>query len=230
MQRVHDRSLMDHPINKYIEHTSLKPTVTAGDIDLLVNEAIEYDFLGICVPGFWVKKAARELQNHEIKLVTIAGFPLGYCLTEVKIEEIKRAIDHGSDEVDIVMNISAFRSEMNWPKIEIAKCASICHENGILLKVILETAYLTSDEIVKASKLCEEAGADYIKTSTGFGPQGAMVEHVELMREAVSDRLGVKAAGGIRSLEQVRAMIKAGADRIGTSNGIQIMKDVETED
>jgi deoxyribose-phosphate aldolase len=214
-------------INNYIEHTSLKPTLVADDIDKLVEEAINYNFLGICVPGFWVKKAARDLQNHDIKLISVAGFPLGYNMTEVKLEEIRMAIGNGANEMDIVMNVSAFKSDMNWPKIEMSKAATLCHEHGVALKVILETAYLTDDEIVDASVMCEEAGADFVKTSTGFGPHGAKVEHVQLMRNAVSDQVGIKAAGGIRTLEEAQAMIRAGADRIGTSNGVQIVKDLE---
>ena len=155
-------------LNTYIEHTSLKPTLTDKDIDLLVEEAITYGFHGICVPGFWVKKAHRELNGSPVRLVTIAGFPLGYSMTEVKLREIELAIQNGADEIDMVLNVSAFKSGMNWPKIELAKCAAVCHESERLLKVILETAYLSNDEVIEACKLCEGAGIDFVKTSKFF--------------------------------------------------------------
>ena len=216
-------------INSYIEHTSLKPTLTDRDIDQLVEEAVNHSFHGICVPGFWVKKAHRELSGTSVKLVTIAGFPLGYSLTEVKLREMELAVENGADEIDMVLNLSAFKSGMNWPKIELAKCSAFCHQNERLLKVILETAYLSDQEIVEACKICEEAGVDYVKTSTGFAETGARVEHIELMRASVSPGVGIKAAGGIKKLEQLRAMVAAGADRIGTSSGVQIMKELEKE-
>lgn len=216
-------------VNKYIEHTALKPTLTHKDVEQLVDEAVRYQFIGICVPGFWVKKAKREIGSNDVRLVTVAGFPLGYSMTEAKIREMELAIDNGADEIDMVMNVSAFKSGMNWPKIEIAKCSALCHEHEKVLKVILETAYLTDMEIVEACKMCEEAGVDFVKTSTGFAENGAKVKDVELMKASVSSHVGVKAAGGIRSLAQVKAMIAAGADRIGSSSGVQIMKELERE-
>ena len=129
-------------LNRFIEHTSLKPTLTTKDIDKLVEEAIEYEFLGVCVPTFWVKKAKREVSKQGIQLVTVIGFPLGYQMTENKLNEIKLAIDNGANELDIVMNISAFKSGMPWVKTELAKCAQLIHDNDCLMKVIIETAYL----------------------------------------------------------------------------------------
>lgn len=211
-------------INQYIEHTALKPNLVGKDVDLLIAEAKEHKFLGVCVPPFWVKKAARELADTDIQLVTVIGFPLGYSQTEVKELEIKKAIAQGANELDIVMNISAFKEGMPWVKIELAKCAHIIHEAGCLMKVIIETAYLTDEEIIKATKLCSEAGADFVKTSTGFAGVGAKVEHIKLMRESAPSNVGIKASGGIKTLADAQAMINAGADRLGTSSGVDIMQ------
>jgi deoxyribose-phosphate aldolase len=208
---------------KYIEHTNLSPTLTIADIDRLVHEARQYNLLGVCVPPFWVKRAKREIGNDNIVLVTVAGFPLGYNLTEIKLDEIQRAIDNGADEIDVVWNISAFKTNMPWTKVEIAKCAKLTHDNQKLLKVIIETAYLTDTEIAEASKICADAGADFVKTSTGFAPAGAKPEHIKIMRESVPMHVGVKASGGIKTYEQAMQMIEAGADRIGTSSGIVIV-------
>jgi deoxyribose-phosphate aldolase len=210
-------------IAQYIEHTNLSPTLTIQSIDQLVNEAREYGFLGVCVPPFWVKRAQREIGKDKILLVTVAGFPLGYNMTETKLDEIKRAIDNGADEIDVVWNISSFKTGIPWTKIEIAKCSKLAHDHHKLLKVIIETAYLTDTEIVEASKLCADAGADFVKTSTGFAPAGAKVEHIRLMRQSVPTEVGIKASGGIKTLEQAIQLIEAGADRLGTSSGISIV-------
>ncbi|MBI3220711.1 MAG: deoxyribose-phosphate aldolase [Bacteroidetes bacterium] len=206
----------------FIEHTNLSPTLTGTDIDRLVAEAKQYSFLGICVPPFWVKRAKREIGDSKIILVTVAGFPLGYSQTETKLAEIKHAIDDGADEIDVVWNISAFKSNLPWTKIEIAKCSKLTHEHQKALKVIIETAYLNEDEIVEACKLCTDAGADFVKTSTGFAPSGAKAGHVQLMRNTVPSSVGVKASGGIKTKVQAIEMIQAGANRIGTSSGIII--------
>lgn len=206
----------------FIEHTNLSPTLTGLDIDRLVAEAKHYSFLGICVPPFWVKRAKREIGDSEIILVTVAGFPLGYSQTETKLAEIKHAIDDGADEIDVVWNVSAFKSKLPWAKIEIAKCSKLAHDYQRALKVIIETAYLNEDEIVEACKLCVDAGADFVKTSTGFAPSGANTANVKLMRQSVPDTVGVKASGGIKTKAQAIEMIQAGANRIGTSSGIII--------
>ncbi len=206
----------------FIEHTNLSPTLTGLDIDRLVAEAKQYSFLGICVPPFWVKRAKRELGDSRIILVTVAGFPLGYSQTETKLAEIKNAIDDGADEIDVVWNVSAFKSNLPWTKIEIAKCSKLAHDYQKALKVIIETAYLNEDEIVEACKLCVDAGADFVKTSTGFAPSGANAANVQLIRQSVPDAVGVKASGGIKTKAQAIEMIQAGANRIGTSSGIII--------
>ena len=150
-------------INRYIEHTALKPTMIDADVEKLVEEAKEYDLFGICVPPFWVKKAKREIGDSDIQLVTVIGFPLGYNLTETKVEEIRHVISNGADELDIVMNVSAFKAGMNWPKIELAKCATLIHEHEKIMKVIIETAYLTEEEIVKTSYLSQSSLSEDIK-------------------------------------------------------------------
>lgn len=213
-------------LNRFIEHTILKPTLTEKDIDRVVEEAIEYEFLGICVPTFWVKKAAKEVKKKGIQLVTVIGFPLGYQMMENKIDEIKLAIQNGANELDVVMNISAYKSGMPWVKNELAKCASVIHENDCLMKVIIETAYLSDAEIVDISKICQDAGTDFVKTSTGFAPEGAKVEHIKLIRSVINSNIGVKASGGIRDLATAIKMIDAGADRLGLSAGVSIMQEI----
>jgi deoxyribose-phosphate aldolase len=210
-------------LNRYIEHTNLSPTLTIKDIDHLVAVAKQHHFLGVCVPPFWVKRAKREIGDHQILLVTVAGFPLGYSMTETKLEEIKSAIDNGADEVDVVWNISSFKSGNPWTKIEIAKCSKLVHGYQKALKVIIETAYLSDDEIVEACKICVDAGADFVKTSTGFAPSGAKVEHIQLMKKSMPGGVGIKASGGIKTKEQAIQLIEAGADRLGTSSGIAIV-------
>ncbi|UII27891.1 deoxyribose-phosphate aldolase [Fulvivirga maritima] len=213
-------------LHKYIEQTNLKPTMTAEDVDVLVQEAIDYNFRGICVPPFWVKKAAREIGDMDIQMVTVVGFPLGYQMTEAKIREIEVAIDNGADELDIVMNVSAFKTGMPWAKIELAKCSKLIHEHSCIMKVIIETAYLNNEEIEVACKLCADAGVDFVKTSTGFAPAGAQVEHIKLMRSVLPSQVGIKASGGIKTKAQAIELIQAGADRIGTSSGKEIVKEV----
>jgi deoxyribose-phosphate aldolase len=209
-------------IASYIEHTNLSPQLTIGDIDKLVDEAREHKFIGVCVPPFWVRRAFREIGNDDILLVTVAGFPLGYNMTETKLDEIKRAIDNGVDEIDFVWNVTSFKTGIPWTKIEVAKCGKLAHDHQRLLKVIIETAYLTDSEIEVACKLCADAGADFVKTSTGFAPSGAKVEHIEIMKNALPPTVGIKASGGIKTFEQASAMVRAGATRIGTSSGIAI--------
>lgn len=207
----------------YIEHTNLSPTLSINDIDKLVDEARAHTLLGVCVPPFWVKRAKREIAKDNILLITVAGFPLGYNMTETKLDEIKRAIDNGADEIDVVWNISSFKTGIPWTKIELAKCSKLTHDHQKILKVIIETAYLSADEIVEACKLCADAGADFVKTSTGFAPAGATVEHIKLMRSVLPADVRIKASGGIKTREQAIALLEAGADRIGTSSGAKLV-------
>lgn len=209
-----------------IEHTKLKPELTDKDIDQMVRDAIEYGFHGICVPPFWVKRAHREAGNSGIKIITVAGFPLGYSLTETRLEEISRVIDLGADEVDIVWNLSAFRSDMPWCKIDLARCAQAAHSRQRILKVILETSLLSDDDITEGCKICADSGADFVKTSTGFIGGGAEEKHIKLMREILPASVGIKASGGIKKAAQAMALIRAGADRIGTSSAVEMMKEM----
>jgi deoxyribose-phosphate aldolase len=211
-------------IASYIEHTNLSPTLTIRDIDNLVEEASQFGFLGICVPPFWVKRARREIASRNIILVTVAGFPLGYNMTETKLDEIQRAIDNGANEIDVVWNVTSFKTGLPWTKIELAKCSNLAHNNGALLKVIVETAYLSEPELERACKICADSGADFVKTSTGFAPSGARVEHIALMKKNLPDHVGIKASGGVKSFEQALALIEAGASRIGTSSGLSIIE------
>lgn len=208
-----------------IEHTNLSATLSIKDIDKLVDEAREHKLLGVCVPPFWVKRAKREIAKDNILLVTVAGFPLGYNMTETKLDEIKRAMDNGADEIDVVWNISSFKTGIPWTKIELAKCSKLTHDHHKPLKVIIETAYLSNAEIAEACKLCADAGADFVKTSTGFAPAGATVEHVKLMRSVLPADVRIKASGGIKTREQAIALMAAGADRLGTSSGVNLLRE-----
>jgi deoxyribose-phosphate aldolase len=208
----------------YIEQTNLSPTLTHKDIDLLIEQAKQYQFAGICVPPFWIKKARRDLGNSTTKLVTVIGFPLGYNMTETKVQELQLAIDNGADELDLVVNSSALKAEMSWVKVEIAKCAQLAHEQERILKVIIETAYLNDRELELVCSWSAAAGADYVKTSTGFAPTGAKVEDIKKMRELLPAQVGIKASGGIKTREQAIELIKAGADRLGTSSGVSLMQ------
>ena len=214
-------------INRHIEHTNLKPDLQDRQIDQLVAEAIAHQFVGVCIPPFWVKRAQREIGDTDIQLVTVIGFPLGYSRTESKLLEIEKAVDDGANELDVVWNITAYKTGMPWAKIELAKCAALAHENDALLKVIVETAYLNEAEIIDACKVVADAGADFIKTSTGFASGGAKVDHIKLMRAHSPSNVGVKASGGIRDYQTALAMIEAGADRLGVSAGINIMKEAK---
>jgi deoxyribose-phosphate aldolase len=213
-----------HKLNRYLESTLLKPTVTEREIDQLVREAREEQFIGICVPPFWVKKVKRELQDEDIQVVTVVGFPFGYESTEAKVAQLKAAIKDGADELDVVWSQTAFHSGMSWPKIELAQLSKICHAEERLLKVIVETAYLSPAQLQEACAICVDAGADFVKTSTGYAPYGARVEDISLMRQALPSTVGVKASGGIKTLELALELIQAGADRIGTSSAKALME------
>lgn len=213
-------------INQYLEHTKLSPIFTSDDCEQLINEAINYQFVGVCIPPYWIKKARRDLDKSTCKLVTVIGFPLGYQRSEVKMRELEIALADGVDELDVVMNISAFKTGvMTWVKGELAQFAKACHQADSLLKVIIETAYLSEDEIIRACKLSADAGADFVKTSTGFTHEGATVQNIKLIRANLPQEVGIKASGGIKNLKQCADLIAAGADRIGTSSAIQIVQE-----
>lgn len=207
-----------------LEHTALKPTLTGADIDQLVAEAKDHGIGGVCVPPFWVKRAQRERGAAPVQLVTVIGFPLGYQMTETKEREMELALRDGADELDLVMNISAFKAGMPWVKIEFARCAKLAHAHEKLIKVIIETAYLDEEEIKRACTWCQDAGVDFVKTSTGFAGSGAKVEHIRLMRSHLHESVGIKASGGIRTYADAKAMLDAGADRLGTSSGVALVQ------
>ncbi|RLF85613.1 deoxyribose-phosphate aldolase [Thermococci archaeon] len=212
-------------IAKYIDHTNLKAYASEEDIIKLCDEARRYNFYAVCVNPYRVKLAKEQLQGTNIKVATVIGFPLGATPTEVKVFEAKKALEDGADEVDMVLNIGALKDKAyKYVRNDIAEVVRIAHEKGAIVKVIIETCYLSEEEKEIACKLAVEAGADFVKTSTGFGTGGATIEDVKLMRKVVGDKLGVKAAGGIRTYEEALAMINAGANRIGTSSGVKIIE------
>ncbi len=208
----------------FIDHTLLRADATAEEIDLLCREAVEYRFASVCVNPAWVKRSARSLRGSGVVVCTVVGFPLGASTAEIKAMEARRALRDGAREVDMVLNIGFLKSGfLELVREDIAKVVDAAHEGGAICKVILETALLTDEEKVVASALAKEAKADFVKTSTGFGPGGATVYDVALMRETVGPRMGVKASGGVRTAEEVEDMIAAGATRIGASAGVQIV-------
>ena len=212
-------------IAKYIDHTNLKSYATKGDIIKLCEEAKKYGFYAVCVNPYRVKLAKEHLKGTDIKVASVIGFPLGATPTEVKVFEAKKALENGADELDMVINIGALKDKnYEYVKKDIEDVTKVAHEKGAIVKVIIETCYLSEEEKEIACKLAMEAGADFVKTSTGFGTGGATIEDVKLMRKVVGDKLGVKAAGGIRTYEEALAMINAGANRIGTSSGVKIIE------
>ena len=208
-------------LNKYIDHTKLGANVTKAQIDQLILEAKTYDFKSVCVNPIFVKYAKEALKDTDVLVCTVIGFPHGTHTTAVKIFETQDALNNGADEIDMVINIFDLKNDPLKVYEEIKALKDVCGQK--VLKVIIETCYLTPEEIIKASKLVVKAGADFVKTSTGFGTGGATIENVKLMKETVSNKAEVKASGGVRTYEQAMAMIDAGATRIGTSNGIDII-------
>lgn len=211
-------------IASYIDHTLLKPEATQEQIVKLCKEAAEFNFASVCVNPAWVEAAAAELKDSTVKVCTVIGFPLGASTSETKAFETTDAIEKGAGEIDMVVNIGALKSGNNEVVKKDIEAVVNAAKGKAIVKVIIETALLTDEEKVTASRLSKEAGADFVKTSTGFSTGGATVADVKLMRETVGPDLGVKASGGVRSLEDVQAMIEAGATRIGASSGVQIMQ------
>lgn len=210
-------------LNRYIDHTLLKPEATQTQILNLINEAKEKEFMSVCVQPTWVKFASEQLQDSIVKVCTVIGFPQGVNTPAVKAFETEQAILDGADEVDMVVNMGAIKSE-NWDLVtaDIKAVVEMSQKYNKLNKVIIETCLLTDAEKVKVCQICKEVGADFVKTSTGFSTGGATVSDVALMRQTVGEKMGVKASGGVRSLEDAQAMIDAGATRLGTSSGVAI--------
>ncbi|MEX2684163.1 MAG: deoxyribose-phosphate aldolase [Candidatus Sigynarchaeota archaeon] len=214
-------------IRAYIDHTILKPETTREQVIQVCNEAKEYRFAAVCVNPWFIPLVARCLKGTKIGAGAAIGFPLGTTTTDVKVFEAKDALRNGATELDMVINVGALKSgDPGLVEKEIASVVAAA-KGKALVKVILETCLLTTDEIVAGCKLAMKARADFVKTSTGFSSAGATVEHVALMRKTVGDKMGVKASGGIRTYQAALDMIKAGATRIGTSAGVQIMKEQE---
>ncbi|WP_409290263.1 deoxyribose-phosphate aldolase [Peribacillus sp. SCS-37] len=216
---------MTQAITRLIDHTLLKANATEDQITVLAEEAKEYSFASVCVNPVWVKKAAELLKDApEVKVCTVIGFPLGASASEVKAFETDTAIKHGADEVDMVINIGALKAKQYETVEADIKAVVDAAEGRALVKVIIETALLTDEEKVKACELAVSAGADFVKTSTGFSTGGATVEDISLMRKTVGPDIGVKASGGVRGPEDAKKMVEAGATRIGASSGVSIAK------
>ncbi len=218
-------------LHRYIDHTLLKPEATEAQVDQICDEAVEYQFASVMINPSWVKHAAQRLKGTGIAVGTVVGFPLGAHTPEVKAMETRQALRDGADEIDMVINIGALKSgQYDLVRKDIARVTDAAREAGAITKVILETALLTDEEKVIASRLAKEAKADFVKTSTGFSTAGATVFDVALMREAVGPDMGVKAAGGIRTQADMEDMIAAGATRIGASAGVSVMQGKASND
>jgi deoxyribose-phosphate aldolase len=212
-------------INKYIDHTILKATATEDDIIELCKEAVEHQFFSVCVNSCYVSLAKKNLEGSQVKVCTVVGFPLGAMSTAAKVFEASKALEDGAEEFDMVINIGELKSK-NFSKVE-EDIAAVKHAvDDKVLKVIIETCYLTPEEIVEASELAVKAGADFVKTSTGFGNDGARHENIELMKKAVNGKAKIKASGGIKNLDTALSFIEAGVNRIGTSSGVSIVKEL----
>ena len=213
-------------IARYIDHTLLKADATRAQVTQLCREAQEYRFAAVCVNPTHVRLCADLLKDSGIAVASVVGFPLGATSPEVKAYEARQAIQTGATEIDMVINIGALKDgDYGLAERDIAAVVRVCHDGDAICKVIIEAALLTEQEKVKACELAQKAGADYVKTSTGLGPGGATAADVALMRRVVGPGMGVKAAGGIRSLADAQAMIEAGASRIGTSSGTKIVQE-----
>lgn len=215
-------------LNKFIDHTLLKPTATISDITNLCKEAKKHNFFSVCVNSCYVKLAKKELKNSEVKVCSVIGFPLGGMSGKAKVFEAKRAIKDGADEIDMVINVGLLKSK-KYRKVsrEIRSVKKIMPKK--VLKVILETCFLSEEEIIKASELALSAKADFIKTSTGFGTRGASVEDVKLMKSVAGDKMKIKASGGIKDFNTAQEYIALGVSRLGTSSGIAIVSGTESK-
>lgn len=209
-----------------IDHTLLKPDATKDMIQSLCKEAKEYNFAAVCVNPYNVKTSKEILKDTDVKVATVVGFPLGANTKEVKAFETKDAINNGADEIDMVINIGALKYKDYKTVKEDIEAVVEAAKGRAIVKVIIETCLLTDEEKVKACEIAMEAGADFVKTSTGFSTGGANIEDVKLMKSVVGDKLGVKASGGVRELDTAKKMVEAGATRLGTSSGIKIAKEI----
>jgi deoxyribose-phosphate aldolase len=211
-------------LNSYIEHTLLKAEATMAEVEQLCREAEENGFYGVCIAPYYVGPATKLIGSGKTKIITVIGFPFGYSPVSAKVEETKRAFERGAHEVDMVMNLSAFRNEdYNLVKDDIDSVSTIAHMHDKVVKVIIESGILTDAEIAKACELCVETGVDFVKTSTGYAKAGASVEHVKLMRMLLPAKVKIKASGGIRDKAFAQALVEAGAVRLGSSSGVTLV-------
>ncbi|MBS1593248.1 MAG: deoxyribose-phosphate aldolase [Bacteroidetes bacterium] len=207
-----------------IDHTLLRADTSREEVIKLCDEAKQYGFAAVCVPPYWVRECKNQLRDSRVHIATVVGFPMGYAATPAKVEEARRAIDEGASEIDMVLNIIALKSgDYNYLKNELTSAGTIVQLRGGKLKIILETGLLTKDEIIKACELCAQLNVDYVKTSTGMIEKGATVEDIKLLRAHLPRHIKIKASGGIRDKATAIAMIEAGADRIGTSQGVKLV-------
>jgi deoxyribose-phosphate aldolase len=220
----------DRNIAGLIDHTILRPDATRADVSRVCEEALRYEFASVCVNSFWVPQVARELSGSKVKVCTVAGFPLGATSTTAKVAEALGAIREGASEIDMVLNIGALLAdERAVAQSDILAVARVSHDNGALVKVIIETALLDDEQKKLACHLSADAGADFVKTSTGFAKAGANVADIALMRAAVGPVVGVKASGGIRTLDDLKRMVAAGATRVGASSSVAIIEATRTD-
>jgi deoxyribose-phosphate aldolase len=215
----------DRSIARLIDHTILKPESTRAEVLQVCAEALKYEFASVCVNSFWVPLVAGELRGSAVKTCTVAGFPLGAASTAAKVAETLQAVAAGATEVDMVLNIGALRGgEPDVAQVDIAAVVEAARQGGATVKVIIETALLDHDQKVLACRLAVAAGAAFVKTSTGFAKSGATVDDIALMRATVGPEVGVKASGGVRTLEDLKAMVAAGASRVGASSSVKIIE------
>ena len=208
----------------YIEHTNLKADCTADDITRLCEEAVTHGFYGVCIPPYYVQLAKKVIKKNDVKIISVIGFPFGYGTVSSKVEETKKAINSGAHEIDMVINIAAFKSgDIATVQNDVQSVITACHLQNKKAKVIIETAYMNSDELKLLCKICADCEADYVKTSTGFAAEGATVEAVKLMRKFLPAKTKIKAAGGIKNRKMAEGLITAGANRIGCSASIAII-------
>lgn len=209
-------------IAKYIDHTNLKPYASFKEIEKLCREAVDYGFHSVCINPAYVNLAKMLLAGKNVKVVTVVGFPLGANSAQIKAYEALNSIDEGADEIDMVINIAALKDgKISLVKDEVSRVKQVCRER--VLKVIIETCYLSEEEIKTAVKICIEAGADFVKTSTGFGTRGATIEDIKIIKSAAGEKIKIKASGGIKDYETALKFINEGADRLGTSSSVEIV-------
>lgn len=209
---------------RLIDHTLLKPYCTLKDVEEVCKQAMQHQFAAVCLPPYYVKDASQYLDETPVKIATVIGFPMGYSTIAAKVEEIKRAVDEGADELDVVINLCAVKNgNWNYVKNEIESLTTACHMKGKSIKTIIETGALSAEELLKIAEICTGAGVDFVKTSTGYNAPGASVDIVSQLRNALPKEIKIKASGGIKDRRFAEELINAGADRLGSSSGVQIV-------